>query len=39
MEVKLDPNFIKLTKGGGKNSTGQLKGRIDFVQKRVESLA
>jgi hypothetical protein len=38
MDVKLDPEFIKLTTGGGKNSPGQLAERISFVQGRVEAL-
>lgn len=33
--IKLDPEFIKLTTGGGKNSPGPLKDRICFVQKRI----
>jgi hypothetical protein len=37
--VKLHPDFIKLTKGGGKNSPGQLNERIAFVQQVVESVA
>jgi hypothetical protein len=35
--VKLDPAFIRLTTGGGKNSPGQLGDRIQFVQARVEA--
>lgn len=35
--IKLDPTFFKLTSGGGKNSSGQLADRIDFVQTRVEA--
>lgn len=35
MEIKLDPEFIKITTGGGKNSPGPLKARIDFVASRV----
>jgi hypothetical protein len=35
--VKLDPDFIRLTTGGGKNSPGQLDQRISFVQTRVEA--
>ncbi len=34
--IKLDPAFIRLTTGGGKNSPGQLSERISFVQTRVE---
>jgi hypothetical protein len=37
-EIKLDEAFIRLTTGGGKNSSGQLKKRIEFVQARVEAL-
>ncbi|HXL21339.1 MAG TPA: DUF262 domain-containing protein [Candidatus Dormibacteraeota bacterium] len=36
-DIKLDPAFIKLTTGGGKNSPGQLKERIAFVQAKVEA--
>jgi len=35
--VKLDPEFIQLTTGGGKNSSGQLANRISFVQTRIEA--
>jgi hypothetical protein len=35
--VKLDPEFIRITTGGGKNSPGQLAERISFVQQRVEA--
>ena len=38
MDVKLDPEFIKLTTGGGKNSPGQLAERTSFVQGKVEAL-
>jgi hypothetical protein len=34
--IKLDQEFIRLTTGGGKNSPGQLKDRIEFVETRVE---
>jgi hypothetical protein len=37
MEIKLDPEFIRITTGGGKNSPGQLNDRISFVQTRVEA--
>jgi hypothetical protein len=37
MDIKLDPDFIELTTGGGKNSPGQLAERISFVQTRVEA--
>jgi len=36
-EIKLDPEFIRLTTGGGKNSPGQLSDRISFVETRVEA--
>ena len=39
MQVKLDPDFIKMTTGGGKNSPGQLNDRISFVQTRMEAQA
>jgi hypothetical protein len=35
--IKLDESFIRITTGGGKNSPGQLKERIEFVQVQVES--
>jgi len=33
--IKLDPNFIKITTGGGKNSPGLLNQRIAFVAERL----
>ena len=33
--VKLDPNFIRLTSGGGKNSPGPLDDRINFVTTKL----
>lgn len=36
-DIKLDPEFIRKTTGGGKNSPGQLRERISFVQTRVEA--
>lgn len=33
--VKLDPDFIRLTTGGGKNSPGPLNDRINFVTTRL----
>jgi hypothetical protein len=33
--IKLDTKFQSLTTGGGKNSPGPLKGRIDFVGERL----
>ncbi len=37
-EIKLSDDFIKLTTGGGKNSPGPLKERIEFVEKRVKAV-
>lgn len=34
-ELKRDPEFQKLTKGGGKNYAAALKQRIEFVEQRV----
>lgn len=34
--TKLDDGFVRLTTGGGKNSPGPLKSRIEFVAKRLE---
>lgn len=34
-EIKLDDKFMSLTTGGGKNSPGLLKKRIDFVGSRL----
>lgn len=31
LRIKQDQKFVELTTGGGKNSPGQLKARIDFV--------
>jgi hypothetical protein len=36
--IKLDEEFIKLTTGGGKNSRGPLRDRIEFVQSRIEKI-
>lgn len=33
--IKLDPAFIELTTGGGKNSPGPLKARIKFVEEKL----
>lgn len=33
--VKLDPDFIRLTTGGGKNSPGPLNDRINFVMAKL----
>ncbi|TPK63061.1 DUF262 domain-containing protein [Mesorhizobium sp. B2-4-19] len=34
--IKLDPAFIAITTGGGKNSPGPLNARISFVSERLE---
>lgn len=34
-DIKLDPVFIDMTTGGGKNSPGPLNDRINFVQQRL----
>lgn len=34
-KIKLDGEFIKITTGGGKNSPGPLKNRIQFVAERL----
>jgi hypothetical protein len=34
-QLKLDPEFIRITTGGGKNSPGPLDDRIQFVARRV----
>jgi Protein of unknown function DUF262 len=33
--IKLDPGFIQITSGGGKNSPGPLNERIRFVEDRL----
>lgn len=35
MAIKLDPEFIGMTTGGGKNSPGPLNDRIGFVERRM----
>lgn len=35
--IKLDPEFIKITTGGGKNSPGLLNQRIEFVAGRLQN--
>nr|WP_290228364.1 DUF262 domain-containing protein [Trichocoleus desertorum] len=35
--IKYDTEFIRLTTGGGKNSRGPLRDRIEFVSIRVEN--
>lgn len=37
-EIKKDHNFIKITTGGGKNSPGTVKKRIEFVGKFLEKV-
>ncbi len=37
-EIKLNEEFIKLTAGGGKNSTDSLKKRIEFVERKLKAL-
>lgn len=34
--IKLDPEFIEITTGGGKNSPGPLNQRINFVAERLQ---
>ncbi len=34
-EIKLDPDFIAITTGGGKNSKGPLNDRISFVEQKL----
>ncbi len=34
-EIKLNPQFVQLTTGGGKNSPGPLSDRIRFVEERL----
>jgi hypothetical protein len=36
MGLKRDPEFIGMTKGGGKNSIGLLKNRIQFARTKLE---
>ncbi len=35
--IKLDPEFIKITTGGGRNSSGPLRERIDFVGGHLQA--
>lgn len=37
MSIKLDPTFIDMTTGGGKNSPGPLNARISFVEERLNN--
>jgi hypothetical protein len=34
-QIKLDTEFVRITTGGGKNSSGLLRDRIRFVEKRL----
>lgn len=36
--IKLDEEFIRITTGGGRNSPGLLKQRIEFVEDRVKGV-
>lgn len=36
--IKLDKEFYDITTGGGKNSPGPLRQRINFVKERIEGL-
>jgi hypothetical protein len=36
--IKLDPQFIRITTGGGKNSPGPLNERIGFVENRIQKI-
>lgn len=38
LAIKLDQEFVTLTTGGGKNSPGLLKSRIEFVANRLRAL-
>lgn len=38
IKIKSDGTFIELTTGGGKNSPGQLKRRIDFVTSSLSKV-
>ncbi len=38
LAIKLDQEFVTLTTGGGKNSPGLLKARIEFVANRLRAL-
>ena len=35
--IKLDPEFMRITTGGGRNSPGPLNDRISFVEQRLEN--
>ena len=34
--IKLDPEFMRITTGGGRNSPGPLNDRISFVEQRLK---
>ncbi len=36
--TKIDPEFIKITTGGGRNSKGPLRDRIKFVEDKIATL-
>ncbi len=36
--IKFDPKFIQITTGGGKNSPGPLKERINFVEDKAREI-
>ena len=36
-EIKLDPQFVRITTGGGRNSPGPLNTRINFVADRLRN--
>ncbi|MGL1308268.1 DUF262 domain-containing protein [Vibrio parahaemolyticus] len=38
-EIKADETFKNLTTGGGKNSPGQLKSRIQFVESKLDEIS
>lgn len=38
LQIKLSKEFIAITRGGGKNSPGPLRDRIQYVLTRVEAL-
>jgi hypothetical protein len=35
--IKLDPEFMRITTGGGRNSPGPLNNRIRFVEQRLKN--
>ena len=36
MDIKLNSDFIALTTGGGKNSSGSFTNRISFVEEKLQ---